>query len=298
MTNALELFMTVPIGHHVSEIVAARDNEFKYVSGSNGNVVSVISGGEQVVATITVGQGAEGLALSPHGLLYVCNTGSASVSVIDTGTNAVVATVGVGQNPTKVAMSPEGTHAYVINYVDNTVSVIRVADHTNIATIPVSKQPAGIAVSADGTTLYVASAGRLVSFDTTRYQLQEQFPWGVSGAFALSFAPGGLMYCVGVFELALVVGDIWLGQYPRIELPGVAADVLIHPDSVRAYVACHSNQVLEVDLTTRTINRTVATPTPGALALSPDGRMLYVANYDTMTVSEFETWVVTGSNDG
>ena len=244
MTNTLEPLLTIPMGHSVSDVVTARDNVHKYVSGASANVVSVIGGGEQVVATIAVQQDPEGLALSPNGALYVCNTSSASVSVIDTGTNAVVANVGVGQNPTKVAMSPEGTHAYVINYVDETVSVIRTADHTNVATIPVGRQPAGVAVSPDGASLYVAGAGRVAAFDTSRYQLHDQYSWGTSGAFALAFAPGGLRFCVCIFGESLVVGDVWLGGFQSIDLPGVPADVLIHPDSVRAYVACHSQAVV------------------------------------------------------
>ena len=46
---------------------------------------------------------------------YVANTGSNSVSVIDTTSNTVVATVGVGDYPIGVAITPDGTRAYVTN---------------------------------------------------------------------------------------------------------------------------------------------------------------------------------------
>jgi len=46
---------------------------------------------------------------------YIANSGSNSVSVIDTATNTVVATVGVGSAPIGVAANAAGTRVYVAN---------------------------------------------------------------------------------------------------------------------------------------------------------------------------------------
>ena len=47
------------------------------------------------------------MVVSPDGTrVYVANTGSDSVSVIDTAANTVVATIGVGNGPIAVAVSP------------------------------------------------------------------------------------------------------------------------------------------------------------------------------------------------
>ena len=57
---------------------------------------------------------------------YVTNdSGSNSVSVIDTATNTVVATIAVGQFPFGVAITPDGTRAYVTNTLDNKSSTPR-----------------------------------------------------------------------------------------------------------------------------------------------------------------------------
>jgi YVTN family beta-propeller protein len=67
----------------------------------------------------------------------VTNTGSNTVSVLDTVTNTVAARVTVGVEPKGVAVTPDGQHAYVTNFGSNTVSVIATATNTVAATVPV-----------------------------------------------------------------------------------------------------------------------------------------------------------------
>ena len=88
---------------------------------------------------------------------YISNTGSNTVSVIDTATNLVVATVPVGSQPFGVAVNPASTRVYVTNRESNTVSVIDTATNTVRATIPVSTGPLGVALNPDGTRAYVAN---------------------------------------------------------------------------------------------------------------------------------------------
>ena len=60
-------------------------------------------------------------ALTPSGPhAYVTNSGTDTVSVIDTASNTVRTTVTVGNGPIGVAVTPDGTHAYVINQVTGT----------------------------------------------------------------------------------------------------------------------------------------------------------------------------------
>jgi YVTN family beta-propeller protein len=68
---------------------------------------------------------------------YITNSGSNTVSVIDTATNMVVATVAVGLFPSGVAVTPEGARVYVANVNSDTVSVIATATDTEEATVAV-----------------------------------------------------------------------------------------------------------------------------------------------------------------
>src|SRR5215831_3382169 len=73
---------------------------------------------------------------------YITNSGSNTVSVIDTATNTVVSTIPVGISPGGVAVTPDGSKVYVTNFLSNTVSVIATATNTVVSTIPVGPPPA------------------------------------------------------------------------------------------------------------------------------------------------------------
>ncbi len=101
--------------------------------------------------------------------LYVTNTPSNTVDVIDTGNGQVVARIPVGIEPVSLAVRPDGLEVWVSNHVSDSVSVIdtnaaRSTYHQVIATIqdldPVAREtrfdePVGIAF-ADDTKAYVA----------------------------------------------------------------------------------------------------------------------------------------------
>jgi YVTN family beta-propeller protein len=115
---------------------------FAYAPNFLGGNVSVIdTANNTVVATVTVGGGPAGVAVTPDGKnAYVANSFSSNVSVIDTS-NTVVATVGVGLTLLWVALTPDGKHAYVTNGFSDTVSVIETTGNTVVATVGVGTNP-------------------------------------------------------------------------------------------------------------------------------------------------------------
>jgi YVTN family beta-propeller protein len=82
--------------------------------------------------------------------VYVANTVSGTVSVIDVLTYATVATVEVGTEPWAVAASPNGHYVYVATANDNAVRVIDTSSNEVVATIPVGRSPRALAVTSDG----------------------------------------------------------------------------------------------------------------------------------------------------
>ncbi|MDP4510311.1 YncE family protein [Nonomuraea turcica] len=90
---------------------------------------------------------------------YVANSGSGTVSVINTATNTVIDTIPVGAQPAAVAITPNGTRAYVANFNSSNVSMINTATNTVIDTIPVGALPFGVAITPNGTRAYVANFG-------------------------------------------------------------------------------------------------------------------------------------------
>src|SRR4030042_3058501 len=81
--------------------------------------------------------------------LFVGNTRSNSVSVIDSSTGQVIAEIRVGIMPCRVSISPDGMKVYVSNNFSNTISVIDTVNLINTATIPVGEKPQESAFTPD-----------------------------------------------------------------------------------------------------------------------------------------------------
>ncbi len=96
-------------------------------------------------------------------LVYISNTSSDDVWVVDIATEAVVAVIPVGDDPRGIDITPNNSRVYVANRFDNTVSVIDTATNMVVGTIDFSAsmlvtatEPYDVVVSADGEWLYVA----------------------------------------------------------------------------------------------------------------------------------------------
>jgi len=119
----------------------------------SANVSVIDTATNTVIATIPVGIGQNGVAVTPDGSkVYVANVNVPFVSVIDTATNTVIATIPVGGlSPFGVAVTPDGSKVYVTDSGSNNVFVIDTATNAVIGSpIPVGLFPFGVAVTPDG----------------------------------------------------------------------------------------------------------------------------------------------------
>src|SRR4029077_14517801 len=125
-------------------------------NAANDNVSVINTATNTVIATITVGDDPNGIAITPNGnFVYVANFESANVSVISTSTNTVVATINTtGEAPLRVAISPNGNFVYVTD-VNDGMSVISTASNTVVDTIMLTNASSGIVINPAGTLLYV-----------------------------------------------------------------------------------------------------------------------------------------------
>ena len=105
--------------------------------------------------------GPECIAYNPsNGYIYVANSYSDTVSVIDSATNKVIAKIPVGSLsvPIGVAYNPSNGYIYVTDWGSNTVSVIDSATNKVIAKIPVGYGPRGVAYDPSNGYIYVANS--------------------------------------------------------------------------------------------------------------------------------------------
>jgi len=132
-----------------------------YVAEYGTNSVAVLNGTTyELIKRIPVGSVPRALGIFssvPRKRVYVANSGSGTVSVIDaTAADAVVATVTVGGSPKAIAVDDVTGFAYVTNEASDTVSVIGDEDEL-VATVGVGDRPIGIAVDAAGGRVFVAN---------------------------------------------------------------------------------------------------------------------------------------------
>jgi YVTN family beta-propeller protein len=257
-----------------------------------------------VVSPVTVGTGPSGVAVT-NGLTYVINYDSNNVTVVDTATNEFVKNIDVGSGPLSVAASEQSKRVYVSNSLDNSVSVIDAVNNTVVDTIQIDV-PSGyidnpeagrliydnkvteLAVNREGTRLYVnATDGSVRVIDTD---------------------PASANYNT-------VIGTAYLGRFN---------DLKVSPDGTRLY-GTPGVGLTVIDTATMTAvgvqvgpvwdhdaMESAYTDSTGNIAISPDGKRVYVA-YSATTVArgtgghtsgsfitdaQGVTWMITGGSGG
>jgi YVTN family beta-propeller protein len=126
-----------------------------YVTNEFSNNVSVINReSAEVVATILVGKRPRGIAAGQRRQrlrVYVANSGSDDISVIDPTINKVenVIPIRFGKKPEGIAVAniaPDKELVFVTNYISNTVSVVNTLTFDEIEKIDVGLGPIAVAV--------------------------------------------------------------------------------------------------------------------------------------------------------
>jgi len=274
---------------------------FEIASGSSVQVAfnQIGVSYEGLVQTVAVGKGPNSVAVSQDGTkVYVANSGSNSVSVIDTASGFIAATIGVGSAPYGVAASPDGSSVYVANSSSNTVSVINVATNTVTGTIGgVGEQPEFLAVSPDGTRVYTGnySSNSVSVIDTATNTVADTILVG-AGPQGIAVSPDGTrayVACTGSPAAAVLVIDTAKNRViGKIAVGSSPVGVAVSPDGTRVYVAASRQTVEVIDTATNTVTSEIAIPGsdtsyayPSGVTFSPDGNYVYVTGSGTNTVS-------------
>ena len=229
--------------------------------------------------------------------LYVPNSGSNNVSIVDTPTNAVAPTaITVGLSPVAAAVRGDESLVYITNFSSNTVSVINAATNTVVATIPVGNFPQLVAVSPDGTRAYVANQGSdtVSVINTATNTVVATIPAG-SQPVGPAVTPDGARVYVTNFNVntVSVINTATNSVVATIPVGNAPTGVTVTPDGTRAYVTnAFSDTVSVINTATNTVVATIPLgflATPQIVAVSPDGTRAYVTNAFTNTVSVINT---------
>jgi YVTN family beta-propeller protein/VCBS repeat-containing protein len=242
------------------------------------NGVPIAPAEAAITATLPAGSTPEGIAISRDGThVYVANTGSSTMSVIDT-TNNTVATIATG--PTHfVALSPDGTRLYA-GTTSGTVVVVNTATNTVVKTIAIGDFPWHLTVSPDGSQVYVANDGAdpnsksVTVIDTATNTVSGTIGVGYGASDAV-FSPDGTRAYITRFEGndVTVVDTATHAVIATIPVGGPSAAAALNPSGTRLYTSTGA----VIDTTTNTVIAQIDGASGTDVAFSPDGSRAYFA---------------------
>ena len=218
--------------------------------------------------------------ITPDGSqVYVSNSGSDNVSVIDTETTTVTAIISVGDTPWGAVITPDASKVYVANKNDNTVSMISTVSNTVIKTIAVEVKPWGVAVNPSGTKAYVANSnsGTVSVIDINSDNVIATIPVGSEPHWLACTPDGKNVYVTN--SGSATVSVINTGSDVVVQTISVDANpegIAAFPDGSEVYVA--------TDSTVNVINTSdysvsiVSLPVPGTPWLSHELIPLVIAD--------------------
>ena len=192
---------------------------------------------------------------------YIPNTSDNTLSVVKTSTGGLYKSVdGLGSNPSGVAVGYDGDYVFVTNAGDNTLSVIKVDyigstdsdENPVIETIDVGGNPLGVAAAPDGDYVYVSNYDDgTVSIISTD---DDDVEWVSDEDMGDGFNPLG---------------------------------IAVTPDG-DVYVA--NNNGDEVTMFNTSVSTDISVgETPYGVAVSGDGKNVYVTNFGSDTLSVIRT---------
>lgn len=226
-------------------------SRYAFFAQENGFVTIYNTSSDSIVtAPIAVGDNPVAIALTPGQSVFVANSGSNSVSVIDMTSFLVVAAPDVGTNPGLIAITPDDTQAYVVNLGSNNVSVIDTTSNTVTHLIPVGTGPFSIAIAPDSTP-------------------------GAGQVYVTNLGSNNVTVISSMDNTVLATVD--LGVAPTY--------VAITPDGTEAYIATESNNVLVINTSTFEVSATIDVGAASSFVaiqpIVPLASQLSISNYLT-----------------
>jgi YVTN family beta-propeller protein len=288
------------------------------VPGRSGPNALLVSGWKTTPAGRQLASGDMILSgqVSPDGRLFAfTNTGYThhALHIVDLATEKEIATFQMEQAWSGLAFSPQGDRIYVSNGAGYKASDIQIFDrwdnggwkearvgYTLYGAVKDQTAVAWLGTSPDGALLYALndSDQQLYIIDTHGGRAVARLRVGDHPISARLSQDGDTLYVANLGSATVAIVDVSESAQPKI-LGTLATDP--HPNDValtrdgRLFVSCgNTNNVIAFDLKSRQRLEVISTAlgpkapagsTPNALALSPDGKRLYVANADNNSVS-------------
>jgi len=220
--------------------------------------------------------------------VYVVNTSSNDVSVIDTATDTVVKTISVSATPSELVITPDGKKVYVLLSSTSKTEVIDTATDTVIKTISsVGSVPLQMAVTPDSARVYLSNlfSGNVDVIDTVTDTILTTISVSSTGGRLAVMPNGDKVYFIAggkinVIDNTLSPPVLITGAGFPITVGSSPGRLEITSDDARVYVSnSGSSNVSVISTSTDTVIATLSVgSSPEDLAILPDDSKVYVGN--------------------
>jgi YVTN family beta-propeller protein len=312
----------IKVGIRPHSVILSRDGKTAFVSNQWSDNVSVIDLERFIITdTLKTGNGPAGLALSADGqYLYVVNSYSSDLSVINLSTGSEQKRLTAGNNPTGVKISPDSSLLYVTSrrtlsapYGDTIRCELTVVNDkkqriTERKDIKFAYMMENIAFTPSGDLALIP----LIRPKNNVPTLQVERGWMMTNGIGIieQKSQGRIIqllldepnaYYADPFGIAITPD----GKKAFISHAGVDCISVIDIEAVRAILAESTDEMLNIysnhlGISSRFVIKRIPTgANPKGLALSPDGKTLYVAEHlqDRIAVISTDSLCTIGTID-
>ncbi len=312
----------INVGVHPHSVILNKDGSIAYVSNEWSDNLSVIDlETSKVIDTLHTGNGPSGLALSANGkFLYAVNTFGSDLSIIDLSTKEEIKRLTTGNNPTGIALSPDGKVLYVTSrrpkfasygeplisdltlINDNTQKVIK---YMNIESAYMMENIAFTPSGDMAITTLIRPKNLITSLQVERGWMMNHgigiIEQKKKGRVVQLLLDEPNAYYSDPFDIVISPD----GKKAFVSSSGVDFISVISIDSIRAILSDSTSKLLKkysnnLGISSRFVIKRIATgANPKGLTLSPDGKLLYVAEQleDKITIINTENLETMGSID-
>ena len=220
------------------------------------------------------------------GTLFVADTDSKDVAVVDAGSMKLIARIALPGKPHGVDLEPGGKRLWTSNIEGDTVTVIDIASRTVLRSIKVCKGPVNVAFAASR-AFAACGDGYMTVIDTGTFAVVKTEAIGYAPHEIIA-GPGGKLWSVnrGSNDLSEIdpAKAVLVTRHP---VGPFAYDAVFSPDGKYAFVTSKTWSAVSVVAVEnfQILGSIKVGNDPSLLAITPDGKKLYVTNKMDGTVS-------------
>lgn len=227
-----------------------------------------------------------GIGVAAAATLYVTNTKSGSISIIDTNTFEVTGTIPLGDGkPNRVVFHPDGKTAWVVYDKSHDLGIVDADARKLVKRVKIGGNPYNLTFSPDGRYLYVldwaseTSGDDVIVYDLAGERVVAKIEVSTWPAHAIFSKDARLLYVSGETAGDVTVIDAKTNTTVTriVHGGGDAMGLALSADGRTLYAAAGENKaVMKIDTATHKVTGNIALPgIVHEATLTLDGKYLY-----------------------